>query len=107
MFKTIFTISGEPSQVKAVETLITEVGKRVEVLDNELGMYIPFQSVMRVIVGENDYEGNIIFMEHTADGALLLKCEEEHTTLYAFDDAVKEFFGVKTDFYDWEEQSLS
>lgn len=71
-------------------------------MDNELGLYIPFQSVMRVIEGDNDHEGNIIFMERTANEELVLKCEEEPRSLFALDAALQEYFGVEVDDYEWE-----
>lgn len=76
IFITIISISGKAQQVNAVETLISEVGKRTGVMKNERGLYIPFQAVMRVIEGENDHEDNIIFMERAANGELILKCEK-------------------------------
>lgn len=102
IFRTVISISGKASQVDAVETLIREVGKRTGVMDNELGLYIPFQSVMRVIEGDNDHEGNIIFMERTANEELVLKCEEEPCSLYALEAALQEYFEVEIDYYDWE-----
>lgn len=71
-------------------------------MDNELGLYIPFQSVMRVIEGDNDHEGNIIFMERTANEELVLKCEEEPCSLYALETALQEYFEVEIDYYEWE-----
>lgn len=102
IFRTVISISGKASQVDAVETLIREVGKRTGVMDNELGLYIPFQTVMQVIEGENDHEGNIIFMERTTNGKLILKCEEEPRSLFAMEAALQEYFEVEIDDYEWE-----
>lgn len=102
IFRTVISISGKASQVDAVETLIREVGKRTGVMDNELGLYIPFQTVMQVIEGENDHEGNIIFMERTTNGELILKCEEEPRSLFAMEAALQEYFEVEIDDYEWE-----
>lgn len=102
IFRTVISISGKASRVDAVETLIREVGKRTGVMDNELGLYIPFQAVMQVIEGENDHEGNIIFMERTANGELILKCEEEPRSLFALEAALQEYFEVEIDDYEWE-----
>lgn len=102
IFRTVISISGKTSRVDAVETLIREVGKRTGVMDNELGLYIPFQSVMRVIEGDNDHEGNIIFMERTTNGEIILKCEEEPRSLFALEAALQEYFEVEIDDYEWE-----
>lgn len=102
IFRTVISISGKASQVNAVETLIREVGKRTGMMDNELGLYIPFQAVMQVIEGENDHEGNIIFMERTANEELVLKCEEEPRSLFALEAALQEYFEVEIDDYEWE-----
>lgn len=102
IFRTIISISGEVQQVNAVETLISEMGKRTGVMDNELGLYIPFQAVMQVIEGENDHEGNIIFMERTANGEIILKCEEEPRSLFALEAALQENFEVEIDDFEWE-----
>lgn len=102
IFRTVISISGKASRVDAVETLIREVGKRTGMMDNELGLYIPFQSVMRVIEGDNDNEGNIIFMERTTNEELVLKCEEEPCSLYALEAALQEYFEVEIDDYEWE-----
>ncbi|MBQ0045893.1 MAG: hypothetical protein KBT33_00070 [Prevotellaceae bacterium] len=102
IFRTVISISGKTSRVDAVETLIREVGKRTGVMDNELGLYIPFQAVMQVIEGENDHEGNIIFMERTANGEIILKCEEGPRSLFALEAALQEYFEVEIDDYEWE-----
>lgn len=102
IFRTIISISGKASQVNAVETLINDVGKRTGLMDNELGLYIPFQAVMQVIEGDNDHNGNIIFMEREANGELILKCEEEPRSLFAFEAALQEYFEVEIDDYEWE-----
>ena len=102
IFRTIISISGKAQQVNAVETLISEVGKRTGMMDNELGLYIPFQAVMQVIEGENDHKGNIIFMEREANGELILKCEEEPRSLFALEAALQEYFEVEIDDYEWE-----
>lgn len=102
IFRTVISISGKASQVDAVETLIREVGKRTGVMDNELGLYIPFQTVMQVIEGDNDHNGNIIFMEREANGEIILKCEEEPRSLFALEAALQEYFEVEIDDYEWE-----
>ena len=102
IFRTVISISGKAQQVDAVETLIREVGKHTGMMDTELGLYIPFQTVMQVIEGENDHEGNIIFMERAANGELILKCEEKPSSLFAFEAALQEYFGVEIDDYEWE-----
>lgn len=101
IFRTIISISGKAQQVGAVETLISKVGKHTGMKDTELGLYIPFQAVMQVIEGENDHEGNIIFMERTSNEELILKCEEEPRSLFAFEAALQEYFGVEIDDYEW------
>lgn len=101
IFRTIISITGKASQVNAVETLISEVGKRTGMMDNELGLYIPFQAVMQVIEGNNDHEGNIILLERVANSELILKCEEEPRSLFAFEAALQEYFDVEIDDYEW------
>ena len=102
IFRTIISISGKAQQVNAVETLISEVGKRTGMMDNELGLYIPFQAVMRVIEGNNDHEGNIIFLERVANSELILKCEEAPRSLFALEAALQEYFEVEIDDYELE-----
>jgi hypothetical protein len=43
--------------------------------NNELGLFVPLQAVMRLLVGSSDYRGNIIRMEQPSAKCLKLHVE--------------------------------
>lgn len=95
-----YTITSEhPESLDAIETLIDEVCEKEGIPENiadGLSMYVPYSSLMQVLVGENSFVGYVEKKERTAD-ALVLHCECPDTSINALAEALTECFSVKVE----------
>lgn len=95
-----YTITCErPESLDAIETLIDEVCQRVGIPENAsdgLSMYVPYSTLMQVLVGENRFVGFVETKERTAD-ALVLQCQCPYISIYALAQALTECFSVKVE----------
>lgn len=95
-----YTITSEhPESLDAIETLIDEVCEKEGIPENiadGLSMYVPYSSLMQVLVGENSFVGYVEKKERTVD-ALVLQCECPDISINALADALTECFGVKVE----------
>lgn len=75
----IYELSGDSSTLKAVSALIDELCLRFGTPDNEFGLYIPQQALMKTLVGSGSiyYRGNIIKKELTPEGRLVIETESD------------------------------
>lgn len=94
IFNTTFTITGEPTQVEAVETLVNKVCELHGTPNNIMGLFTPISLFLQVLIGKNDYEGNILSMEKRAPNKLLIRFEYEPRAEIAIEDALKKYLNV-------------
>lgn len=91
--------SAHPESLDAIEMLIDEVCQKEGIQENiadGLSMYVPYSSLMQVLVGENSFVGFVEMKERTA-GALVLQCECPDISINAFAEALTECFSVKVE----------
>jgi len=74
-----YTLKGNPSTVSAVVTLVNELCNKWGTPDNELGLYVPQEIMIKSLVGSYSkyYQGNIISMEQEVPDQLLLYTEAD------------------------------
>lgn len=74
-----YTLKGNPSTVSAVVTLVNELCSKWGTPDNELGLYVPQEIMIKSLVGSYSkyYQGNIISMEQEVPDQLLLYTEAD------------------------------
>lgn len=91
--------SAHLESLDAIETLIDEVCQKEGIPENVadgLSMYVPYSTLMQVLVGENRFVGFVETKERTAD-ALVLHCECPYICINALAQALTECFGVKVE----------
>lgn len=91
--------SSHPESLDAIGTLIDEVCQRVGIPENVadgLPMFVPYSTLMQVLVGEFRFEGYVEAKERTAD-ALVLQCECPEISINALAEALTECFSVKVE----------
>ena len=74
-----YTLKGNPSAISAVVTLVNELCNKWGTPDNELGLYVPQEIMIKSLVGSYSkyYQGNIISMEQEVPDQLLLYTEAD------------------------------
>lgn len=74
-----YTLKGNPSAVSAVVTLVNELCNKWGTPDNELGLYVPQEIMIKSLVGSYSkyYQGNIISIEQEVPDRLLLYTEAD------------------------------
>lgn len=71
-----YCLQGDPAELDKVEHDIRVLAEKYGVLDNGLGgMYVPFDILLKKLVGSPYYEGNITKMKRVAANNLLLHAE--------------------------------
>lgn len=95
-----YTISSAHREsLAAIETLIDEVCQREGMPENVahgLSMYVPYATLMQLLIGENRFVGFVERKERTAD-ALILHCECPRRSIAALAEALTETFSVKVE----------
>ena len=74
-----YTLKGNPSTISAVVTLVNELCNKWGTPDNELGLYVPQEIMIKSLVGSYSkyYQGNIISIEQEVPDRLLLYTEAD------------------------------
>lgn len=74
-----YTLTGNAETLGAVETLINDLCHRFGTPGNELGLYVPQQMLMKMLVGSDSiyYRGNVISMERQAPDTLVITTEAD------------------------------
>jgi hypothetical protein len=74
-----YTLTGNAETLGAVETLINDLCHRFGTQGNELGLYVPQQMLMKMLVGSDSiyYRGNVISMERQASDRLVVTTEAD------------------------------
>lgn len=95
-----YTITSRHSEsLDAIEMLIDEVCQKDGVPENiapGLSMYVPYSTLMQLLVGENRFVGFVETKERTAD-ALVLQCECPDISINALAKALADAFGVNVE----------
>ena len=75
-----YTLTGNAATLDGVETLINDLCQRFGTPDNELGLYIPQQKLMKALVGSDSihYRGNVITMERESSDRLVITTEADN-----------------------------
>lgn len=74
-----YTLTGDAQMLGAVETLINDLCQQYGTPGNELGLYVPQQILMKLLVGSDSiyYRGNVISMERQASDRLVITTEAD------------------------------
>lgn len=91
-----YIIRGEQTQLDGIETMINQLCQLYGAPDNEMGMFVPFDELFRLMVGSKYYYGNIMQMERTPDAlTLIFETEDGESNLLSY--ALRECFGEGLD----------
>ena len=74
-----YTLTGDADTLGAVETLINDLCQQFGTPGNELGLYVPQQILMKLLVGSDSiyYRGNVISMERKSPDTLVITTEAD------------------------------
>ena len=78
--ETDYTLKGNAETLKGIRDTINDLCQRFGTPDNELGMFVPLQPLMKLLVGSDDeaYRGNVIRMEQKDANTLVLHTESNN-----------------------------
>jgi hypothetical protein len=78
--ETDYTLKGNAETLKGIRDTINDLCQRFGTPDNELGMFVPLQPLMKLLVGSDDeaYRGNVLRMEQKGDNTLVLHTESNN-----------------------------
>ncbi len=86
-----YTLTGNAQTLDAVETLINDLCKQFGTPGNEMGLFVPQQMLMKMLVGSDSiyYRGNVLSMERQAPDTLVITTEADNgePLLYALRQA--------------------
>ena len=84
-----YRLAGSPTTLDGIRTMIEDLAHRYGTPDNELGVFVPLEALMQVLVGSSDYHGNLISVKDEARNSLVLHVEADTTEplLYALRQA--------------------
>lgn len=82
-----YTLQGNASDISCVHKMIDDLCRDYGTPDNELGLYVPIQALMKLLVGSAAYayRGNILRMEQPSPDCLIIHAEANsgYPLLYA------------------------
>ena len=80
-----YTLQGSASDISCVRKMIDDICRDYGTPDNELGLYVPMQLVIQLLIGSTDYRGNILHMEQPSPDCLVIHAEADngYPLLYA------------------------
>ena len=84
-----YVIKGD--DVTALKKIIDELTDMVGMPDNELGIYVPVDVLMKCLVGSDEYRGNLIYVKEEENG-LVISAEVQDGDEEALGYAIKEVF---------------
>ena len=86
-----YTLTGNAQTLDGVEKLINDLCQQFGTPGNELGLYVPQQMLMKLLVGSDSiyYRGNVLSMERQASDTLVIATEADNDEplLYALRQA--------------------
>ena len=79
--ETDYTLKGNAETLKGIRDTINDFCQRFGTPDNEYGMFVPLQPLMKLLVGSDDeaYRGNVLRMEQKNDNTLVLHTESNNS----------------------------
>jgi hypothetical protein len=78
--ETDYTLKGNAETLKGICDTINDLCQRFGTPDNEFGMFVPLQPLMKLLVGSDDeaYRGNVLRMEQKDANTLVLHTESNN-----------------------------
>ena len=78
--ETDYTLKGNDETLKGIRDTINDLCQRFGTPDNELGMFVSLQPLMKLLVGSDDeaYRGNVLRMEQKDSNTLVLHTESNN-----------------------------
>ena len=78
--ETDYTLKGNAETLKGIRDTINDLCEKFGTPDNELGLFVPLQPLMKLLVGSDDeaYRGNVLRMEQKDDNTLVLHTESNN-----------------------------
>ena len=78
--ETDYTLKGNAETLKGIRDTINDLCQRFGTPDNEFGMFVPLQPLMKLLVGSDDeaYRGNVMRMEQKDANTLVLHTESNN-----------------------------
>ena len=78
--ETDYTLKGNAETLKGIRDTIDDFCQRFGTPDNEFGMFVPLQPLMKFLVGSDDeaYRGNVLRMEQKDANTLILHTESNN-----------------------------
>ena len=78
--ETDYTLKGNAETLKGIRDTINDLCQRFGTPDNEFGMFVPLQPLMKLLVGSDDeaYRGNVLRMEQKDANTLILHTESNN-----------------------------
>ena len=78
--ETDYTLKGNAETLKGIRDTINDLCQRFGTPDNEFGMFVPLQPLMKLLVGSDDeaYRGNVLRMEQKDANTLVLYIESNN-----------------------------
>jgi len=75
-----YTLTGNATSLDGVETLIKSLCQQLGMPNNECGLFVPQQMLMKVLVGSDSeyYRGNVLIMEREASDRLAITTEADN-----------------------------
>ena len=85
-----YTIKGTASQIEKLDSLFHKLSEKYGMPDNELGVHLPLEVVMKVLVDSKYYEGYVQILEKKDPNTFIIIAELDrpHVLFYA----LKEYF---------------
>ena len=78
--ETDYTLKGNAKTLNVIRDTINDFCQRFGTPDNEFGLFVPLQPLMKFLVGSSDaaYRGNVLRMEQKDDNTLILHTESNN-----------------------------
>jgi hypothetical protein len=78
--ETDYTLKGNAKTLNVIRDTINDFCQRFGTPDNEFGLFVPLQPLMKFLVGSGDaaYRGNVLRMEQKDDNTLILHTESNN-----------------------------
>ena len=78
--ETDYTLKGNAETLKGIRDTINDLCQRFGTPDNEFGMFVPLQQLMKILVSSDDeaYRGNVLRMEQKDANTLVLHTESNN-----------------------------
>ena len=72
-----YYLIGDSVLINGIKEMIVDLTYRFGTPDNEDGLFVPIEVLMQILVGTPNYHGNLLKMDDTDNGGLLLHVEAE------------------------------